>query len=87
MLYLDGEVQEWAEGGEVRGTSEEAGGSVVHRDSNGAVLGAGDTVTLFKDLNVKGAGSTANEGPRSAIFHSPMTTRATSRAESAVSRS
>ena len=31
-------------------------------DSNGAVLEAGDTVTLIKDLNVKGAGFTAKRG-------------------------
>lgn len=62
MLYLDSEVQAWAEAGEVSGAYEETGGSIVHRDSNGAVLGAGDTVTLIKDLNVKGAGFTAKRG-------------------------
>lgn len=35
---------------------------LVHRDSNGAVLAAGDTVTLIKDLPVKGAGFTAKRG-------------------------
>jgi len=35
---------------------------VRHQDSNGAVLEAGDTVTLIKDLNVKGAGFTAKRG-------------------------
>jgi len=35
---------------------------VRHMDSNGAVLEAGDTVTLIKDLNVKGAGFTAKRG-------------------------
>ena len=35
---------------------------VIHRDSNGTVLAAGDTVTLIKDLPVKGAGFTAKRG-------------------------
>nr|WP_247869261.1 alkylphosphonate utilization protein [Ahrensia sp. R2A130] len=35
---------------------------MIHRDSNGAVLEAGDTVTLIKDLPVKGAGFTAKRG-------------------------
>ena len=33
-----------------------------HRDCNGVVLAAGDTVSLIKDLNVKGAGFTAKRG-------------------------
>jgi len=36
--------------------------TIVHRDSNGAILSAGDTVTLVKDLNVKGGGFTAKRG-------------------------
>ncbi|MGY3437588.1 MULTISPECIES: alkylphosphonate utilization protein [unclassified Marinovum] len=35
---------------------------VVHRDANGVVLSAGDTVVLVKDLPVKGAGFTAKRG-------------------------
>ena len=35
---------------------------VRHVDSNGAVLQAGDAVTLIKDLTVKGAGFTAKRG-------------------------
>ncbi len=35
---------------------------VVHRDAHGAVLAAGDTVVLIKDLPVKGAGFTAKRG-------------------------
>lgn len=35
---------------------------VVHRDTNGAHLSAGDTVVLIKDLPVKGAGFTAKRG-------------------------
>ena len=40
----------------------EAALALVHRDSNGAVLSAGDTVVLIKDLPVKGAGFTAKRG-------------------------
>ena len=59
MLYLDDELLTWAQAtGE--GASDED--SVIHKDSNGALLVAGDTVTLTKDLNVKGAGFTAKRG-------------------------
>ena len=59
MLYLDDETQAWARApGE--GQAEEA--SIRHLDSNGAVLATGDTVTLIKDLNVKGANFTAKRG-------------------------
>ncbi len=59
MLYLDDETRAWAEAG-AKGGDEEEG--VQHRDCNGAVLEAGDTVTLVKDLNVKGANFTAKRG-------------------------
>lgn len=36
--------------------------ALEHRDSNGALLAAGDTVVLIKDLPVKGAGFTAKRG-------------------------
>ena len=43
--------------------SEKDGEDVlVHKDSNGVILNAGDTVTIIKDLNVKGAGFTAKRG-------------------------
>ncbi len=59
MLYLDEETLAWAQAtGE--GESDESG--VRHLDSNGALLEAGDTVTLTKDLNVKGANFTAKRG-------------------------
>ncbi len=57
IAYLEPEVLAWAEAGVME--VEEA---VVHRDSNGAVLAAGDTVVLIKDLPVKGAGFTAKRG-------------------------
>ncbi len=59
MLYLDEENLAWAQAtGE--GTSDDD--SVKHIDSNGVLLKAGDTVTLIKDLNVKGASFTAKRG-------------------------
>jgi protein PhnA len=58
MLYLDEELLKWAQA-----TGENNTQSLVkHIDSNGAVLEAGDTVTLIKDLNVKGANFTAKRG-------------------------
>jgi len=59
MLYLDEDTLTWAQAtGEGRSDEE----AVKHVDSNGAALEAGDTVTLVKDLNVKGAGFTAKRG-------------------------
>lgn len=58
MLYLDDERLAWANAG-IAASDED---SVVHRDSNGATLAAGDTVTLIKDLPVKGANFTAKRG-------------------------
>ena len=60
MLYLEEELQAWAEAD--GGSSDDSDSDVEHRDSNGALLAAGDTVTLIKDLNVKGAGFTAKRG-------------------------
>ena len=53
QLYLDEETQVWAD----NITAE-----LIHTDSNGVTLSAGDTVVLIKDLNVKGAGFTAKRG-------------------------
>jgi protein PhnA len=61
MLYLDDETLAWAKAG-----SDEGDGAtddkVVHKDSNGTVLQAGDSVVLIKDLDVKGGGFTAKRG-------------------------
>ncbi len=58
-LYLDEGIQAWAQAtGE--GESDEV--VIKHVDSNGTVLDAGDTVTLIKDLPVKGASFTAKRG-------------------------
>jgi len=58
MLYLDEQTQQWAMAGVV--TADDDG--VQHLDSNGAQLAAGDTVTLIKDLNVKGTSFVAKRG-------------------------
>lgn len=60
MLYLDDETLAWAKSG----ISEEpkSNEKIIHKDSNGTVLLAGDTVTLIKDLDVKGGGFTAKRG-------------------------
>ncbi len=55
MIYLDDDTLEWA-----KIESEEV--AIVHKDSNGNILHAGDTVTLIQDLNVKGASLTAKRG-------------------------
>jgi protein PhnA len=59
MLYLDDETLGWAQ---ATGEGQEEEESVKHVDCHGAVLEAGDTVTLVKDLNVKGANFTAKRG-------------------------
>jgi len=59
MLFLDEETLAWAQADGDGAASEDA---VVHRDSNGVELAMGDTVTLIKDLNVKGANFTAKRG-------------------------
>jgi len=58
QLYLEDSTQAWAEAGMFR--AEEGKIRVV--DSNGTVLEEGDTVTLIKDLDVKGANFTAKRG-------------------------
>jgi protein PhnA len=59
MFYLDEETLAWAQ---ATGEGQVNDEGVKHVDSNGAVLEAGDTVTLIKDLNVKGANFTAKRG-------------------------
>lgn len=58
MLYLEDDVREWAEAG----IASDEDDTAPTLDSNGAKLAAGDTVTLIKDLDVKGAGFTAKRG-------------------------
>jgi protein PhnA len=57
QIYLDEEEMIWAKEGIAESSS-----SVIIKDSNGAVLSEGDSVTLIKDLVVKGANFTAKRG-------------------------
>ena len=59
QLYLDEDTAAWAREG--AGDSSGAA-SRPTVDSNGTALAAGDSVTLIKDLDVKGAGFTAKRG-------------------------
>lgn len=58
MMYMENETLIWAKATEM--IEEE--GATIHKDANGNVLKAGDTVSLIKDLNVKGANFTAKRG-------------------------
>jgi protein PhnA len=58
MLYLDEAVLAWAQAEGAVSDDD----TVKHMDANGTQLAAGDTVTLIKDLVVKGAGFTAKRG-------------------------
>ena len=57
ILYLEPAVLTWAKKSPTANVPE-----IIHRDSNGVLLAAGDTVTLIKDLPVKGGGFTAKRG-------------------------
>ena len=59
MLYLEEETLAWAQATE-EGKSHDA--AAKHVDSNGTTLESGDTVTLIKDLDVKGGNFTAKRG-------------------------
>ncbi len=58
MLYLDEDLLAWAQAGAL----PEEGDTIVHRDCNGVQLQAGDTVTIIKDLDVKGTSIVAKRG-------------------------
>lgn len=58
MMYMEDDVLEWAKA-DMEDDSEE---KIVHRDSNGAILEAGDSVVIIKDLNVKGSSLVAKRG-------------------------
>ena len=59
MLYLDDAIKEWAE---ASGDQHATGEDEFHRDCNGIILQNGDTVTLIKDLDVKGSSLNAKIG-------------------------
>ncbi len=56
MIYLEEDTLTWAK----KALAEDD--DLKHVDSNGVVLQAGDTVTLIKDLDVKGSSLTAKRG-------------------------
>ncbi|MGL1893795.1 MAG: PhnA domain-containing protein [Spirochaetaceae bacterium] len=59
MMYLEDDILTWAESG----LSEESSESELkHMDCNGVLLQPGDTVTLIKDLDVKGVSFIAKRG-------------------------
>ncbi len=59
MLYLDEETLAWAKS---TGDREDLEDVEYHKDSNGVHLESGDTITLIKDLHVKGGGFKAKRG-------------------------
>ncbi|MGI9531117.1 PhnA domain-containing protein [Lutimonas sp.] len=59
MMYLDEDNLAWAK---ATGEDKEPENEIVHRDVNGVVLNAGDSVVLIKDLKVKGSSMVAKQG-------------------------
>ncbi|MFD2517008.1 PhnA domain-containing protein [Salinimicrobium flavum] len=59
MMYMEEDQLAWAKAGQ--STGESAGG-VIHKDSNGVTIEAGDTVVLIKDLPVRGSSMVAKRG-------------------------
>ena len=59
MLYLDEETLKWAK---ATGEGLEEVDKIIHRDVNGVILEAGDSVVLIKDLKVKGSSMVAKQG-------------------------
>jgi protein PhnA len=59
MLYFDDETLEWAK---ATGEGADTSNAIVHRDVNGVILQAGDSVVLIKDLKVKGSSMVAKQG-------------------------
>jgi len=59
MMYLEDEVLDFAK---ATGDGEDNSDKIVHKDVNGVVLQAGDSVVLIKDLKVKGSSMVAKQG-------------------------
>jgi len=59
MLYLEEDTLEWAK---ATGEGEDTEDKIIHRDSNGVIIEAGDSVVLIKDLPVKGSSMVAKRG-------------------------
>ena len=59
MMYLDDEALALAR---ATGEDKDASEKIIHRDVNGVILEAGDSVVLIKDLKVKGSSMVAKQG-------------------------
>ncbi len=59
MMYMEEDVLEFAKS---TGEGEADPEKLIHRDVNGVVLQAGDSVVLIKDLKVKGSSMIAKQG-------------------------
>lgn len=59
MMYVEEDEREWAK---AAGDAEDKSNALVHRDANGVILQAGDSVVLIKDLKVKGSSMVAKQG-------------------------
>ena len=59
MMYLDDEALALAR---ATGEHEDEANKIIHRDVNGVILEAGDSVVLIKDLKVKGSSMVAKQG-------------------------
>lgn len=57
-MYLEEDVLQWAKAGVAKNDNP----TIIHRDSNGNILEAGDSVVLIKDLKVKGSSMVAKQG-------------------------
>ena len=60
MIYMEEDLKAFAKSQLV--SEENTTVEIIHKDSNGAIIEAGDTVVLIKDLNVKGSSLTAKRG-------------------------
>lgn len=59
MMYLDESELAFAQ---LSSEHLEEGEKIIHRDCNGVILEAGDSVVLIKDLKVKGSSMVAKQG-------------------------
>jgi protein PhnA len=59
MLYLEDDDLRFAQ---ATGEGLEESEKIIHRDVNGTILEAGDSVVLIKDLKVKGSSMVAKQG-------------------------
>jgi len=60
MLYLEEEILKWAKATDEGEDEDEQ--KIIHKDSNGVIIEAGDSVVLIKDLPVKGSSMIAKRG-------------------------